>query len=202
MARGEEILQLGIIGEAAGLAVALALLVLDDAALVIEHALRHRAEQMPHAVALHEQRPLERARGHGFEIVGAVEEGRAVIIGCADLLEIFEIVARKVLATVEHEMFVEVREAGLARRLVLRADIVPGRDRDDRRLMVFVDDDGEAVGEAEHGVGNGDLADEARHGRGGRGDGGQRGRGEQGGKGQAHVSNFPDDFVVGRSLIV
>ena len=57
-------------------------------------------------------------------------------------------------------MLEQMGEAGLAVGLVLRADIVPDRDRDDRRLAVLVDDDPEAVVEGELLVGNVDLADE------------------------------------------
>src|SRR3546814_957830 len=51
MARGEEILENLVAQQAERLVVALALLILDDAALVIELFLRHRAEQMPHPIA-------------------------------------------------------------------------------------------------------------------------------------------------------
>ena len=73
MALREEVLDHLVEDQAAGTVVALALLVLDHAALVIEHALTDRAEQMPHAVAFHEQRPFQRAGRHRLEIVGPVE---------------------------------------------------------------------------------------------------------------------------------
>jgi hypothetical protein len=82
---------------------------------------------MAHAVAFHEQRPVERALArHRLEIIGAVEPGRAVVIGRADLLQVGEIVARQILRAVEHQMLEQMREAGLALGLVLRPDIVPG----------------------------------------------------------------------------
>ena len=90
MAFGEEVLEDLVEDEPARLVVALALLVLDDAALVIELALSDRAEQVAHAVGFHEQGPLERARRNRLEVIGAVEVGRAVVIGRADLLQIFE----------------------------------------------------------------------------------------------------------------
>ena len=46
-------------------------------------------------------------------------------------------------------MLEQVSEARLAGRLVLRADVVPDRDGDDRRLAVLVDDDAQAVVEIE-----------------------------------------------------
>ena len=57
-------------------------------------------------------------------------------------------------------MLEQMRKAGLALRLVLRADIVPDADRDDRRLVVLVDDDGQPVGQLKVGVRDRDLADQ------------------------------------------
>ena len=116
VAVGEELLEHLVEHEAAGPVVALALLVLDDAALVIELALRHRAEQMAHAVAFHEQGALERAGRHGLEIIGAVEPGGAVVVGRADLLQVGEVVAGQVFRAVEHQMLEQMGEAGLALR--------------------------------------------------------------------------------------
>ncbi len=45
-------------------------------------------------------------------------------------------------------------EAGLAELFVLRPHVVPGVDGDDRRLVIFMDDDGEAVIEDKLLVGN------------------------------------------------
>jgi hypothetical protein len=159
---GEKVLEDFVEDEPAGLVVALALLVLDDPALVIELGLGDRAEQIAHPVAFHEQCALERPGRNRLEIIGAVEIGGAVVIGRADLLQIFEIVARQVFRPVEHQMLEQMGEAGLALRLVLGTDIVPHRDADHRRLAVGVNEDGQAVGELELLVRDGDLADQRR----------------------------------------
>ena len=70
---------------------ALALLVLDDAALVVELVLADRAEQVAHAIRLHPQRHVQRGGGHGLEIIGAVEPGRAVHVGGAGQFERLEV---------------------------------------------------------------------------------------------------------------
>src|SRR3546814_2510341 len=75
--REQRVLRL-IIDDTIGLVVALPLFVLDDAALLVELLLRHRAEQMPHAVAFHEQSQVERTRRDRLDIVGMVEPGRSV----------------------------------------------------------------------------------------------------------------------------
>jgi hypothetical protein len=111
-----------IFDEAEGLVVALALLVLDDAALVIELGLVDRAEQMAHPVGFHEQSGLERGPRHRLEIIGAVEPGGAVHVGGADPLHRGEIAGIAVLGAAEHQMLEQMREAGAAGRLVLRAD--------------------------------------------------------------------------------
>ena len=149
MALGKEVLEDFVAQQAEGTVVALALLVLDDAALVIELLLRHRIEQMPHAIALEHQDAVERAGRHGLEVIGTIGAGGAVDVGAAHLLDVFEPVRRGVLGAVEHQVFEQVREAGLARGLVLGADIVPHRNPDQRRLAVFVDDHGQAVVERE-----------------------------------------------------
>ena len=129
------------------LVLALPLLVLHDAALLVEPRLRHRAEQVAHPVGLHPEDGVERRDRHVLEVVGPVLAGGAVQIGRADPLEDLEVVVVEVLRAVEHQVLEEVREAGLARPLVLGADVVPDVHGDDRRLVVLVDDERQAVGE-------------------------------------------------------
>ena len=87
MVRGEQRFELAILDHGIRLVVALALLILDDAALGIERLLRHRAEQVPHTVAFHEQGGLQRGARHGLVIIGPVEPGAAVDLGRADPLQ-------------------------------------------------------------------------------------------------------------------
>ncbi len=116
---GEHVVEDLIENEAARLVVALALFVLHDAALVIELLLRHCAQQIAHAVAFQPQRAFQRGAGDGLEVVGAVEIGRAVVIGRAHFLQVLEIVVRRVLAAVEHQMLEQMGKPGLAFGLVL-----------------------------------------------------------------------------------
>src|SRR3546814_8308978 len=89
---GHDLTQLAV-----GLVLALALLVLDHAALFIEGLLVDRAEQVAHAVGLHPQRHVQRSGGHVLEVVGAVAVGGAVHVGGTGLLERLEVIARMVL---------------------------------------------------------------------------------------------------------
>ena len=71
------------------------------------------------------------------------------MLGRADPLERPEILVVVVLGPLEHQVFEQVGEPGLAGLFVLRADVVPDVDGHDRRLAVGVDDDGQAIGQAE-----------------------------------------------------
>ena len=66
-----------------------------------------------------------------------------------------------VARALEHDVLEEVGEAGLARDLVLGADVVPEVDRDDRGEVVLGDDDPQAVVETL--VAEGDLRDGGGH---------------------------------------
>ena len=124
---------------------ALALLVLDHTALLIELVLIDRAEEMTHAVRLHPHCKVQRGRRHCLKVVGAVRVGRAIHAGRADLLERGEILAVIVLAAIEHQVFEKMGEASLARNLISGTHVVPECDRHDRSLSILVYDDPEPV---------------------------------------------------------
>ncbi len=184
VAIGEQGLEHVVEHQTARLVIALTLFVLHDAALIIELALRHRTQQVAHAVAFQPQRALQGGAGDGLEVIGAVEPRRAVVIGRAHFREVLEVVIRRVFRAVEHQVFEQVGKAGLAFRLVLGADIVPYRHVDDRRLAVFMHQHGEAVCQLELLIGDRHLAHESRQiGSCLRGSaGGRRGLGERGGE--------------------
>ena len=139
---------------AVGLVLALALLVLDHAALLVEARLVDHAEQVPHAVGFHPERHVERGARHVLEVVGAVGVGRPVDLGRAHPIEDLEVLVVPVLAALEHQVLEQVREAGLPGALVLRPHVVPDVDGDDRRLVVLVHDQRQPVVEDEALVGN------------------------------------------------
>ena len=84
-------------------------------------------------------------RRHGLEVVGAVEVRRAVHARGADFLQRQKVLVVVVLAAVEHQVLEQMRETRLTGHLVLRADVVPDRDRDDRRLAILMHDHAQAV---------------------------------------------------------
>jgi len=143
----------------------LPLLVLDDAALLIELRLVDCAEQVPHPIRLEPERAVERALRNGLEVVRAIVVRRAVDAGRTHLRRLAEPVGVRVFAAVEHQVLEQMREARATRALVLRADVVPDVHTDDRRLVVLVHDHGQTV--AQHALGVRDLR-QVRVRRGGR----------------------------------
>ena len=171
MAFGQQRGELRIFDQAIGLVLAHALFILDDAALGIQLRLRHRAQQMPHPVGFQEQCPVECARRHRLEIIGAVEPGRSVPVGRANILQPPEERPIGIFRPIEHQMFEQMGKARLARRLEARPDMIPDRHRHHRRLAVGMDDDAQPVLQRELFIGNVDRRHEAGKRR-GRSDGG------------------------------
>jgi hypothetical protein len=129
--------------------VALPLFVLHHAALLVELRLVDDAEQMAHAIGLHPQREIERTGLHVLEVVRAIEPRGAVDLGRARGLQRAEIFVVVMLRAVEHQVLEEMRKARAARALVLAAHVVVRVHRDDRRLVVFVHDQRQAIGQHE-----------------------------------------------------
>ena len=86
-----------------------------------------------------------------LEIAGVVGGGEGVLLAADRRHRLREASGRVLGGALEHQMFEEMRDAGLARRLVGGADLVPDHVGDDRRAPVRHDDDLEAVGEREVG---------------------------------------------------
>ncbi len=124
--------------------VVLPALVQHHVALVRELGLGQRRQQVAHAVRLHPQPKLERTGRQHFPVVGPVGVGRSVERGAGTLqrLEVAMVVMR---GPFEHQVLEEVRKAGVAGPFVLRSHVVPHVDRDNRAVVVLVQDHVEAV---------------------------------------------------------
>ena len=59
-----------------------------------------------------------------------------------------------VLRALEHQVLEQVREAGVAGALVLRTDVIPEIDRDDRAGVILVEQDVQSVVQRVAGEGN------------------------------------------------
>jgi hypothetical protein len=127
------------------LVVTLAFFVLHHPALLVEFRLGDGAEEMAHAVGFQPQGAVQRVARHRLEIVGAVEPGGGIEIRGAEALQRAQVFTVVVLRALEHQVLEQVGKAGAATHFVLRADVVPDVDRDDRRLVVLVNDHGEPV---------------------------------------------------------
>ena len=134
-----------LLGNVVGLVLALALFILDDAALQIQRLLVERTEQVAHAVGLQPEGVIQGGDGHVLKVVGAVAVGGAIQVGGAHPLHGVDVAAVEVFTAAKHQVLEQVREAGLAGLLVLGPHVIPDVHRHDRGFVVFVDDDGEAV---------------------------------------------------------
>ncbi len=124
---------------------ALPALVLHDVALRVELREIERVEQEAHAIGFEPQRRLEIVRRDGLVVRRPIVRGRAVV-GAADALgELVVQAVGHVAGTGEHHVLEQVREAGAAGHLVLRADVIPDVDRDRRRRVILREDDREPV---------------------------------------------------------
>ena len=119
-------------------------LVEDDVALVLELGLGERGEEVAHAIGFHPQRQLHGVGRHDLPVVRPVGVGRSVE-DAAGLLQRPKVPGVVVLRSLEHQVLEQVRESRAARLLVLRADVVPHVDRDDRTIVILVHDHVEAV---------------------------------------------------------
>ena len=125
--------------------VALAPLFLHHLALDVELLLRQGREEVAHAIGLQPEAEGQVVRRQRLEVIRAIEERRPVQ-DAADRLHVAEVlVVADVLRAGEEHVLEQMREAGAAGPLVLRADVVPEVDGDERGGVVFVEDDAEAV---------------------------------------------------------
>ena len=83
--------------------------------------------------------------GQRLEVVGPVEPGRRVDRGPGRLHQRDVLAGAHMRRALEHHVLEQVGEAGPARLLVPRADVVPEVDRDRRRAMVGTGDHPQAV---------------------------------------------------------
>ena len=112
-------------------------LVHHDFALSVELLLRHRRQQLAHAIRFEPQRELELIRRQRLEIVRALEPGRSVQRPAGALHELEVLVGLDVGRALEQHVLEQVCEPGAARPLVRRADVIPQVHRDDRRGVIF-----------------------------------------------------------------
>ena len=138
-----------LLGEARGRLVLDALVALfeDDVALAHDDVVgEHEAG---HAVGLEFHQGAEMLARGALEIAGVVVRRERVLLA-ADRGELLREAPGRILrGALEHQMLEEMRDAGLARRLVGGADAVPQHVGDDRRAVIRDHHHGHAVGERE-----------------------------------------------------
>src|SRR5262249_15189702 len=93
-----------------------------------------------HALGFDEQHAVEGLARRGLEIRGLIDPGVAVPGAAALLDDALDPIAGNVRRPLEVHVLDPVRDAGQPRGLVLRTDLVPAPDRDERRRMLFLDE--------------------------------------------------------------
>ncbi|MPM75898.1 hypothetical protein SDC9_122892 [bioreactor metagenome] len=125
--------------------VALALLLLDHVALVVQVRAVQCGQQGAHPVGLQPQCEVEDARRAALVVVRPVEGGGGVG-GGADRLQDRDVLGRRDVArALEHQVLEQVREACPVGQLVAGPDVVPEIDRDGRGRVVRTDHDPQPV---------------------------------------------------------
>src|SRR5581483_85004 len=107
-------------------------LFLDDFALDVELLLRQRWKKEAHPVRLQPEAEGEIVGGKRLVVIRPVERGAAVEHTSHGLHVAKMFVVADVLRAGEQHVLEEMREAGASRPLVLRADVIPEIDRDER----------------------------------------------------------------------
>ena len=134
------------VGHTVGPALALAALVAHHVPLIGQQHPVEPLHQETHAVALQPQRQLQLVRGHGLEVIRAVEVGGAVHVRGARALHNLDVrLLAHVLRALEHHVLKQMRKPGTTRPLVERAHVVPEIDRHQRQPVILMRNHGQAV---------------------------------------------------------
>ena len=101
--------------------------------------------QSGHSVGFEFHHALELVARYALEIAGIVGRRKRVLLSADGGNDLGEAAGRILLRALEHQMFEEMGEARLARRLIGGADLVPDHVGHDRRAMIGNDHDLEPV---------------------------------------------------------
>ena len=121
----------------------LAALFFDHFPLRLENLFRNL--KVAHAVRFEPEGHRQVGAWSGFPENGGVFGGVGVIQTARPDNVVRELFRRQVLRALEHQVLEEVRKAGLARKLVLRAHVVPDLDAYHRRVVVFSEEGAQAI---------------------------------------------------------
>ena len=100
---------------------------------------------MAHTVGLQEECVIERRHRDSFEVIRPVVIRCPVEIGSSDFFESVDVERLNILAAPEHQVFEKMGESRLPGFLILRANVIPDVYGNDRRLVVLMNQDREAV---------------------------------------------------------
>ena len=125
--------------------IVLAALQLGDDHRALRLAVVGMIQAARHALGFDEQHAIERVASRGLEIRRLIDPGVAVPASAELLDDALDLIARNVRRALEVHVLAPVRDAGEAGALVLRPDLVPAPHRGQRRGVLFLNEDLQAV---------------------------------------------------------
>ena len=93
--------------------------------------------EIDHPVRFHRHHQLQPVLGDHLEVGGQIVAGHGVVVAALASHDLGELAGRDLARALEHQMLEKVRQAGLARRAVGGADLVPDPMRHHRRAVVL-----------------------------------------------------------------
>ena len=89
-----------------------------------------------HPVSFHRHHQVQTIRRHALEIGGVIPTGKGVVIAALRLDRGGKLTRGEIVGALEHEVFEEMRDAGVAGRLICGTGAIPDHMGDDGRAAI------------------------------------------------------------------
>ena len=122
--------------ERAGIAVGALAAFFDDDLAFGGHIL-FGEDQIAHALCLHLHHQAQTVGGNPLEIGGVIPAGKGVVIAALRFDRVGKLTRGQIVGALEHQVFEEVCNAGMAGRLVCGAGAIPDHMGDDGGAVIF-----------------------------------------------------------------
>ena len=124
-------------------------LVADELDLFVELLLRKSGQEVAHPVRFQPKHGVELRDRHSLIDGRQVRAGAAIDVGATEPLHRHQEIVRMMLRSIEQQMFEQVRQPRLARRIVARSSLINHLDRNDRQLVVLANEDRQSIVQGE-----------------------------------------------------
>ena len=122
--------------EGAGIAVGALAAFFDDDLAFGGHIL-FGEDQIAHAFCLHLHHQAQTVGGNPLEIGGVIPAGKGVVIAALRLDCVGKLTRGQIVGALEHQVFEEMRDAGMAGRLICGTGAIPDHMGDDGGAVIF-----------------------------------------------------------------